>query len=77
MRLSSALVERVDAVFADMDKPQHPGAALLVIDHDERLYSKCYGHANLELARYRDAASLKIWHRADRILPHAVEVTRA
>jgi CubicO group peptidase (beta-lactamase class C family) len=58
MRLSSALVERVDAVFADMDKPQRPGAALLVIDHDERLYSKCYGLADLELARYRERRCL-------------------
>jgi hypothetical protein len=31
MDLSSANVERVDAVFADIDLPQHPGAALLVI----------------------------------------------
>jgi hypothetical protein len=37
MDLSSALVERVDAVFADMDKPEEPGTALLVIDHGERL----------------------------------------
>jgi Beta-lactamase len=39
---------RVDAVFADMDMPQHPGAALLVIDHDEIVYGKCYGLAYLE-----------------------------
>jgi CubicO group peptidase (beta-lactamase class C family) len=51
MGLSSALAERVDAVFADMDLPQHPGAALLVIDHHERLYSKCYGLAELETPR--------------------------
>jgi CubicO group peptidase (beta-lactamase class C family) len=51
MVLSPALVERVDAVFADMDKPGHPGAALLVINHDERLYSKCYGLADLETQR--------------------------
>jgi len=51
MGLSSALVERVDAVFADMDKPQHPGAGLLVIDHDEIVYSKCYGLADLETQR--------------------------
>jgi CubicO group peptidase (beta-lactamase class C family) len=49
--LSSALVEQVDAVFADMDKPQQPGATLLVIDHDERLYGKCYGLADLETER--------------------------
>ncbi len=51
MGLSSALVEQVDAVFADMDKPGHPGAALLVIDHDEIVYSKCYGLADLETQR--------------------------
>src|SRR5262245_52760424 len=51
MALSSALVERVDAVFADMDVPHHPGAALLVIDHGERVYSKCYGLADLETER--------------------------
>jgi CubicO group peptidase (beta-lactamase class C family) len=51
MGLNSALAERVNAVFADMDKPQHPGAALLVIDHGEHLYSKCYGLADLETQR--------------------------
>ena len=44
-------VERVDAVFADMDVPQHPGAALLVIGHDEIAYHKCYGLADLETQR--------------------------
>jgi len=51
MGLTSALVERVDAVFADMDISQHPGAALLVVDHDEIVYSKCYGLADLETRR--------------------------
>ena len=51
MALSSALVERVDAVFADMDMSQHPGAALLVVDHDEIVYRKCYGLADLETLR--------------------------
>jgi hypothetical protein len=31
---------RIDSVFADMNVPQRPGAALLVIDHDEIVYSK-------------------------------------
>lgn len=39
---------RIDAVFADMDVPQHPGAALLVVDHDEIVCRKCYGLADLE-----------------------------
>src|SRR5262245_42874823 len=51
MDLSSALAERVDAVFADMDMPRHPGAALLVVDHDEIVYCKCYGLADLETLR--------------------------
>jgi CubicO group peptidase (beta-lactamase class C family) len=42
---------KIDAVFADMSVPQHPGAALLVIDHDEIVYSKCYGLADLETRR--------------------------
>jgi CubicO group peptidase (beta-lactamase class C family) len=51
MGLSPAIVERVDAVFADMDMPQRPGAALLAIDHDEIVYRKCYGLADLEAQR--------------------------
>src|SRR5262249_57979440 len=51
MEQTSAAVERVDAVFADMDRPQHPGAALLVIDHDEIVCCKCYGLADLETRR--------------------------
>jgi CubicO group peptidase (beta-lactamase class C family) len=51
MKPSSATVKRVDAVFADMDMSQHPGAALLVIDHDEIVYRKCYGLADLETQR--------------------------
>jgi CubicO group peptidase (beta-lactamase class C family) len=45
------LAGRIDPVFADMDTPQHPGAALLVIDHDEIVYRKCYGLADLESGR--------------------------
>jgi CubicO group peptidase (beta-lactamase class C family) len=51
MDLNSAIVERVDAVFADMEMARHPGAALLVIDHDEIVYRKCYGLADLETQR--------------------------
>ena len=42
---------KVDAVFADMDMRQHPGAALLVVDHDEIVCRKCYGLADLETQR--------------------------
>jgi len=51
MKPSSAIVEQVDAVFADMDLPQHPGAALLVIDHADIVYRRCYGLADLETQR--------------------------
>jgi CubicO group peptidase (beta-lactamase class C family) len=40
-----------DAVFADMDRPQHPGAALLVVDHDDIIYRKGYGLADLDTGR--------------------------
>ncbi len=42
---------RIDSVFADMNVPQRPGAALLVIDHDEIVYSKCYGHQEQRRSR--------------------------
>jgi hypothetical protein len=32
MALSAALGERIDAAFADLEKPRPPGAALLAID---------------------------------------------
>src|SRR5919202_5467666 len=51
MNLTSAIAERVDAVFDNVDKPQHPGAALIVIDHDQIVYRKCYGTADLEAER--------------------------
>ncbi|TMI98795.1 MAG: beta-lactamase family protein [Alphaproteobacteria bacterium] len=51
MVLSSDLIARVDAIFANMDKPGHPGAGLLVIDRDEIVYRKCYGLADLETQR--------------------------
>jgi CubicO group peptidase (beta-lactamase class C family) len=47
----SKLDGKVDAVFADMDVPHHPGAALLVIDHGEIVCKKCYGLADLEIER--------------------------
>jgi CubicO group peptidase (beta-lactamase class C family) len=51
MDLNPAVAARVDAVFADMNKPGHPGAGLLVIDHDEIVYRKGYGLADLENQR--------------------------
>jgi len=51
MDLNPAVAARVDAVFADTERPQHPGAALLVVDHDEIVYRKGYGLADLETQR--------------------------
>jgi CubicO group peptidase (beta-lactamase class C family) len=51
MDLNPGVAARVDAVFADMERPQHPGAALLVVDHDEIVYRKSYGLADLETQR--------------------------
>jgi CubicO group peptidase (beta-lactamase class C family) len=51
MDLNPAVAARVDEVFADMERPQHPGAALLVVDHDEIVYRKSYGLADLETQR--------------------------
>jgi CubicO group peptidase (beta-lactamase class C family) len=42
---------KIDTVFADMDRPQHPDAALLVIDHDRVVYRKRHGFADLENQR--------------------------
>jgi CubicO group peptidase (beta-lactamase class C family) len=51
MDLNPTVAAQVDAVFADMERPQHPGAALLVVDHDEILFRKGYGLADLEMQR--------------------------
>jgi CubicO group peptidase (beta-lactamase class C family) len=51
MELSSSSRDRVDAIFADLDGPRHPGAALLIVDHDEIVYRKCYGAADLDTGR--------------------------
>jgi CubicO group peptidase (beta-lactamase class C family) len=57
MRLTSVLAERVDAVFADFDRPRYPGAALMVVDRGERLLSKGYGLGDLESGRPIEADS--------------------
>jgi len=44
-------INKIDAVFAGMDAPQHPGAGLLVVDHNEIVYKKCYGLAHVEAGR--------------------------
>lgn len=40
---------RIDAVFAQFDKPDSPGCALAVIDHGTIAYQRGYGRASLEL----------------------------
>src|SRR5579871_3242954 len=46
--IDANLRQRVDAVFADMDKSDSPGGALLVIDRDQVVYRRGYGLADLE-----------------------------
>lgn len=43
------LQERVDAIFAEWDKPDSPGCALGVIQDGELIYARGYGMANLDL----------------------------
>ncbi|MGH9792965.1 MAG: serine hydrolase domain-containing protein [Candidatus Acidiferrales bacterium] len=46
----AALHKKVDAVFADYDKPDSPGCALGVIREGALIYTQGYGRANLEHA---------------------------
>jgi CubicO group peptidase (beta-lactamase class C family) len=43
-----ALVSKVDKLFADVDKPESPGAAIAVIQNGAIVYKRGYGVANLE-----------------------------
>jgi CubicO group peptidase (beta-lactamase class C family) len=43
-----ALVSKVDKLFADVDKPESPGAAIAVIKNGAVVYKRGYGIANLE-----------------------------
>ncbi len=47
-KISAELAARVDSVFIDTDKPDHPGAALGIFKDGEIIYAKGYGYANLE-----------------------------
>ncbi len=47
---SAGLTTQVDALFADWDRPNEPGAALAVIRNGKILYKHGYGMANLEYA---------------------------
>ena len=44
----SSQAEQVDAIFRHMDEGLRPGAAVLVIQNDEIVFRRGYGHANLE-----------------------------
>lgn len=39
---------QIDALFADWDKPDSPGAALAIVHEGQAVYSRGYGRANLE-----------------------------
>ena len=47
-KITPELAAKVDAVFADTDKTNHPGAALGIFKDGEIIYAKGYGYANLE-----------------------------
>jgi CubicO group peptidase (beta-lactamase class C family) len=40
--------KNIDAVFANWNKPDSPGAAVAVVEHGKTVYEKGYGSANLE-----------------------------
>ncbi|WP_299763865.1 serine hydrolase domain-containing protein [uncultured Dokdonia sp.] len=48
IKITPELAAQVDAVFADTDKADHPGAALGIFKDGEIIYAKGYGYANLE-----------------------------
>jgi CubicO group peptidase (beta-lactamase class C family) len=45
---TALLNEKVDALFAEWDKPHTPGCAIAIIQNGEIIYSRGYGMANLE-----------------------------
>lgn len=45
---SRDLERRVDSLFAEWDKPDSPGASVLIVKDGEILFKKGYGYANLE-----------------------------
>ena len=46
--VSPALARGIDAVFADLDRPGSPGASVSVIRDGHIIYSRGYGHAQIE-----------------------------
>jgi CubicO group peptidase (beta-lactamase class C family) len=47
-KITPELAARVDSIFMDTDKADHPGAALGIFKNGEIIYAKGYGYANLE-----------------------------
>ena len=47
--LDSATTARIDALFADFDHPNAPGASAMVIHNGKPVFAKGYGLANLEI----------------------------
>ena len=41
-------ISHIDSVFADIDQPQKPGCALVIISGGELVYNRGYGNANLD-----------------------------
>lgn len=41
-------ITKIDAIFAEFDRPDSPGAALGVVHHGQLVYSRGYGSANLD-----------------------------
>lgn len=51
MPLDPTAAGRIDALFADMGRTQHPGAALLIVEGSQRLATRCFGLADFEAGR--------------------------
>lgn len=47
-QLTAAQAARIDALFAEFDKPDAPGASVMVIHNGEAVFAKGYGLADLE-----------------------------
>jgi len=47
-RIDASLAQKIDAFFADYDRPGVPGASVIIIRSGKILYEKAYGMANIE-----------------------------
>ena len=39
--------DKIDMIFNDYNKPDIPGAAVMVIDHSKIIFQRCYGLASV------------------------------